>query len=89
MQSCKLACAALAAPEPRRSLVRADWWPNPNRDRAAIAVALVLLCQNYLGEDLLRRVRTFVLPAIEKSGRISAWIVDDTGFHNNARGSGI
>jgi SRSO17 transposase len=30
--------------------------------------------------DLLRRVRTFVLPAIEKSGRISAWIVDDTGF---------
>ena len=31
-------------------------------------------------EDLLRRVRTFVVPAIEKSGRISAWIVDDTGF---------
>ena len=31
-------------------------------------------------EDLLRRVRTFVLPAIETSGRISAWIVDDTGF---------
>ena len=31
-------------------------------------------------EDLLRRVRTFVVAAIEKSGRISAWIVDDTGF---------
>ncbi len=31
-------------------------------------------------EDLLRRVRTFVLPAIEKSGVIGAWIVDDTGF---------
>ena len=30
--------------------------------------------------DFLRRVRTFVLPAIEKRGRISAWIVDDTGF---------
>ena len=30
--------------------------------------------------DFLRRVRTFVLPAIEKSGRIIAWIVDDTGF---------
>ena len=29
---------------------------------------------------MLRRVRAFVLPAIEKSGRISAWIVDDTGF---------
>jgi SRSO17 transposase len=34
--------------------------------------------------DLLRRVRTFVLPAIEKSGRISAWIVDDTGFPRRA-----
>jgi SRSO17 transposase len=31
-------------------------------------------------EALLRQVRTFVLPAIEKSGRIRAWIVDDTGF---------
>ena len=29
---------------------------------------------------MLRQVRTFVLPAIEKSGRIRAWIVDDTGF---------
>ena len=27
-------------------------------------------------EALLRQVRTFVLPAIEKSGRIRAWIVD-------------
>src|SRR3984885_7902867 len=31
-------------------------------------------------EDLLRRVRTFVVPAIEKSGRKSAWIAEDTGF---------
>jgi hypothetical protein len=30
--------------------------------------------------DFQRRVRTFVLPAIEKRGRISAWIVNDTGF---------
>ena len=29
---------------------------------------------------MLGRVRAFVLPALEKSGRISAWIVDDTGF---------
>src|SRR5277367_6587000 len=31
-------------------------------------------------EDLLRQVRTFALPAIEKSGGVKAWIVDDTGF---------
>ena len=31
-------------------------------------------------EDLPRRVRAFVLPAIEKSGKISAWMVDDPGF---------
>ena len=31
-------------------------------------------------EALLRQVRTFVLPAIEKSGGVKAWIVDDTGF---------
>ena len=31
-------------------------------------------------EALLRQVRTFVLPAIEKSGGVRAWIVDDTGF---------
>ena len=29
---------------------------------------------------MLRQVRTFVLPAIEKSGGVRAWIVDDTRF---------
>ena len=29
---------------------------------------------------LLRQVRTFVLPAIEMSGGVKVWIVDDTGF---------
>jgi SRSO17 transposase len=31
-------------------------------------------------EALLRQVRTFVPPAIEKSGGVKVWIVDDTGF---------
>ena len=31
-------------------------------------------------EDLLRQVRAFVLPGIERRGKISAWIVDDTGL---------
>lgn len=31
-------------------------------------------------EDLLEQVRNQVLPAMEKSGAVVAWIVDDTGF---------
>ena len=31
-------------------------------------------------EAMLRRVRSYVLPAMEKKGSVVAWIVDDTGF---------
>jgi SRSO17 transposase len=31
-------------------------------------------------EDVLRQVRTSVLPAMQKHGTIACWIVDDTGF---------
>ena len=31
-------------------------------------------------EDLLERVRQYVLPAMQKQGRIVAWVVDDTGM---------
>jgi SRSO17 transposase len=30
--------------------------------------------------DLLRQVRRYVLPAMQKSGPVAAWIVDETGF---------
>lgn len=30
--------------------------------------------------DMLRQVRSYVLPAIQKNGPVTAWIVDETGF---------
>lgn len=30
--------------------------------------------------DMLRQVRNYVLPAMQKSGPVAAWIVDETGF---------
>ena len=38
-------------------------------------------------EALLARVRDLVLPAIERHGPITAWIVDDTGFPKKGRHS--
>ena len=30
--------------------------------------------------DLLRQVRTYVLPAMQRIGPVTAWVVDETGF---------
>jgi SRSO17 transposase len=38
-------------------------------------------------ERVLAKVREFVLPSIERSGPIEAWIVDDTGFPKKGRHS--
>src|SRR3954463_13830684 len=38
-------------------------------------------------EDVLAKVREMVLPAIEKSGPIEAWIIDDTSFPKKGRHS--
>jgi SRSO17 transposase len=38
-------------------------------------------------ERVLARVRELVLPAIERSGPIEAWIIDDTGFPKKGRHS--
>src|SRR5215468_6649811 len=37
---------------------------------------------------MLARVGQLVLPVIERSGRIEAWIIDDTGFPKKGRHSG-
>jgi SRSO17 transposase len=31
-------------------------------------------------EDMLRQVRSYVVPAMQKTGPVTAWIVDETGF---------
>jgi SRSO17 transposase len=38
-------------------------------------------------EQVLRKVREMVLPAIERSGPIEAWIIDDTGFPKKGKHS--
>jgi SRSO17 transposase len=38
-------------------------------------------------EDVLAKVREMVLPAIEKSGPIEAWIIDDTSFPKHGKHS--
>src|SRR5579864_6758679 len=38
-------------------------------------------------EDVLAKVREMVLPAIEKSGPIEAWIIDDTSFPKQGKHS--
>jgi SRSO17 transposase len=38
-------------------------------------------------EAVLRQVRTYVLPAMQKSGPVTAWIVDETGFTKSGKHS--
>src|SRR6476620_12341317 len=38
-------------------------------------------------EDVLAKVREMVLPAIEKSGPVEAWIIDDTSFPKHGKHS--
>ena len=74
-------CAGLILPGDRKSVEPIAARIEPRRVQGAHqSLHHFVANADWSQEDLLRRVRTFVLPAIEKSGRISAWIVDDTGF---------
>ena len=74
-------CTGLILPGDRKSVEPMAARIEPRRVQGAHqSLHHFVANADWAQEDLLRRVRTFVLPAIEKSGRISAWIVDDTGF---------
>ena len=74
-------CAGLILPGDRKSVEPIAARIEPSRVQGAHqSLHHFVANADWSQEDLLRRVRAFVLPAIEKSGRISAWIVDDTGF---------
>ena len=74
-------CAGLILPGDRKSVEPIAARIEPSRVQGAHqSLHHFVANADWSQEDLLRRVRAFVLPAIEKSGKISAWIVDDTGF---------
>ena len=74
-------CTGLILPGERKSVEPIAARVEPRRVQGAHqSLHHFVANADWSQEDLLRRVRTFVLPAIEKSGRIRAWIVDDTGF---------
>ena len=74
-------CAGLILPGDRKSVEPIAARIEPHRVQGAHqSLHHFVANADWSQEDLLRRVRAFVVPAIEQSGRISAWIVDDTGF---------
>ena len=74
-------CTGLILPGERKSVEPMAARVEPRRVQGAHqSLHHFVANADWSQEDLLRRVRTFVLPAIEKRGRINAWIVDDTGF---------
>ena len=74
-------CAGLIPPGERKSIEPIAARLEPRRVQGAHQSRRHFVANaDWSQEALLRRVRTFVLPAIETSGRIRVWIVDDTGF---------
>ena len=74
-------CAGLILPGDRKSIEPIAARIEPRRVQGAHqSLHHFVANADWSQEDLLRRVRALVLPAIEKSGQINAWIVDDTGF---------
>ena len=74
-------CTGLILPGERKSVEPIAARVEPRRVQGAHqSLHHFVANADWSQEDLLRQVRAFVLPAIERRGKISAWIVDDTGF---------
>src|SRR5208337_334159 len=74
-------CKGLILPGERKSVEPIAARVEPSRVQGAHqSLHHFVANADWSQEALLRQVRTFVLPAIEKSGGVRAWIVDDTGF---------
>jgi SRSO17 transposase len=74
-------CAGLILPGERKSVEPMAARVEPRRVQGAHqSLHHFVANADWSQEALLREVRTLVLPAIEKSGKVRAWIVDDTGF---------
>ena len=74
-------CTGLLLPGERKSVEPMAAIIAPSRTGAQHQSMLHLVGQApWSDEAVLAKVRELVLPAIERSGPVEAWIVDDTGF---------
>jgi SRSO17 transposase len=81
-------CVGLLMPGERKSVEPMAAATSPSRVAAQHQSLLHFVANApWSDEQVLARVRDLVLPTIERSGPIEAWIVDDTGFPKKGRHS--
>jgi len=81
-------CLGLLMPVERKSVEPLAAVTAPSRVAAKHQSLLHFVGQApWSDEALMRRVRNWVLPQIERHGAIRAWIIDDTGFPKKGRHS--
>ncbi len=74
-------CTALLLPGERKSVepMAARVAPD-NVRRTHQSLHHLVADAPWSDEDVLRQVRSYALPAMQKQGPVVAWVVDDTGF---------
>src|ERR1700720_1532157 len=81
-------CLGLMMPCERKSVEPMAAVTAPERTAAQHQSLLHFVGEGrWSDEKVLAKVREMVLPAIERHGRIEAWIIDDTGFPKQGRHS--
>jgi SRSO17 transposase len=81
-------CTGLLLPVDRKSVEPIAAATAPSRTSAKHQSLLHFVGNAAWSDDaVMAQVRAFVLPAIERSGPIRAWIVDDTGFPKKGKHS--
>ena len=81
-------CTGLLMPAERKSVEPMAAMTAPTRTAAQHQSLLHFVGQaNWSDETILGKIRELVLPKIEAHGRITAWIIDDTGFPKKGKHS--
>ena len=81
-------CTGLMLPGERKSVEPMAARTAPARTAAQHQSLLHFVANaTWSDEDVLAKVRGMVLPAIEKSGPVEAWIIDDTSFPKQGKHS--
>jgi hypothetical protein len=81
-------CTGLMLPGERKSVEPMAARTAPARTAAQHQSLLHFVANAvWSDEDVLAKVREMVLPALEKSGPIEAWIIDDTSFPKQGKHS--